>query len=174
MMAKIKAGLLSLRDLFATAWWIILVVGIGFVWVMQNATASWAVGAAVCADGRSNWYKGVQLVAVYLVLALIMFSLTRPGWRGTKLKGEHFIFLIDTSASMQATDVAPNRISFTLLPINDAPVNTVPAAQITPEDTPRVFSAANGNLISIADLDADEVVERIVNLACERKLLPEG
>jgi TRAP-type uncharacterized transport system substrate-binding protein len=35
MMAKIKAGLLSLRDLFATAWWIILVVGIGFVVAYQ-------------------------------------------------------------------------------------------------------------------------------------------
>ena len=29
-MARFKAGLLSLRDLFATAWWIILIVGIGF------------------------------------------------------------------------------------------------------------------------------------------------
>jgi Ca2+/H+ antiporter len=27
----------------------------------------------VCSDGRSNWYKGVQLVAVYLVLALLMY-----------------------------------------------------------------------------------------------------
>jgi TRAP transporter TAXI family solute receptor len=35
MMAKIKAGLLSLRDLFATAWWIILIVGIGFVVAYQ-------------------------------------------------------------------------------------------------------------------------------------------
>ena len=35
MMARLKAGLLSLRDLFATAWWIILVVGIGFVIAFQ-------------------------------------------------------------------------------------------------------------------------------------------
>lgn len=34
-MAKIKAGLLSLRDLFATAWWIFLIVGIGFVVAYQ-------------------------------------------------------------------------------------------------------------------------------------------
>lgn len=34
-MAKLKAGLLSLRDLFATAWWIFLVVGIGFVFAYQ-------------------------------------------------------------------------------------------------------------------------------------------
>lgn len=38
--------------------------------------------------------------------------------------------------------------------VNDAPVNTVPGAQTTTEDTPRVFSAANGNAISIADVDA--------------------
>jgi len=35
MMAKIKASLLSLRDLFATAWWIILIVGIGFAVAYQ-------------------------------------------------------------------------------------------------------------------------------------------
>jgi Ca2+:H+ antiporter len=31
------------------------------------------IGTVVCADGHSNWYKGVQLVAVYLVLALLMY-----------------------------------------------------------------------------------------------------
>ena len=35
MMARVKAGLLSLRDLFATAWWIFLIVGIGFVVAFQ-------------------------------------------------------------------------------------------------------------------------------------------
>ena len=35
MMAKIKAELLSLRDLFATAWWIILLAGIGFAIAYQ-------------------------------------------------------------------------------------------------------------------------------------------
>jgi TRAP transporter TAXI family solute receptor len=34
-MAKIKAGLLSLRDLFATAWWIVLLAGIGFAVAYQ-------------------------------------------------------------------------------------------------------------------------------------------
>ena len=38
--------------------------------------------------------------------------------------------------------------------VNDAPVNTVPAAQAVSEDTDLVFSAANGNAISIADVDA--------------------
>lgn len=35
MMAKIKASLLSLRDLFATAWWIVLIAGIGFAIAYQ-------------------------------------------------------------------------------------------------------------------------------------------
>lgn len=41
--------------------------------------------------------------------------------------------------------------SFSIL--NDAPINTVPAAQIVNEDTFLVFSAANGNPISISDPD---------------------
>jgi len=35
MMARLKAGLLSLRDLFATAWWIVLLAGIGFAIAYQ-------------------------------------------------------------------------------------------------------------------------------------------
>jgi hypothetical protein len=37
---------------------------------------------------------------------------------------------------------------------NDAPVNSVPGAQGTAQNTPLVFSAANGNAISVADIDA--------------------
>jgi VCBS repeat-containing protein len=37
--------------------------------------------------------------------------------------------------------------------VNDAPVNTVPASQTIDEDTDLVFSAGNGTLISVADLD---------------------
>ncbi len=37
---------------------------------------------------------------------------------------------------------------------NDAPTILVPGTQITPEDTPRVFSTGNGNAISVSDPDA--------------------
>src|SRR5207249_2086564 len=37
---------------------------------------------------------------------------------------------------------------------NDAPVNNLPASQITNEDTNIVFNVANGNAISITDVDA--------------------
>src|SRR5205085_7194434 len=38
--------------------------------------------------------------------------------------------------------------------VNDAPTNTVPAAQSTNEDTGKTFSSGNANAISISDIDA--------------------
>jgi len=31
------------------------------------------LGAIVCGDGQSNWYKGIQLITVYALLALMFF-----------------------------------------------------------------------------------------------------
>jgi Ca2+:H+ antiporter len=31
------------------------------------------LGAIVCGDGQSNWYKGVQLITVYSIMALMFF-----------------------------------------------------------------------------------------------------
>jgi uncharacterized delta-60 repeat protein len=45
-------------------------------------------------------------------------------------------------------------VSITVNAVNDAPVNTVPAAQSTNEDVALAFSSANSNQISIADADA--------------------
>jgi surface adhesion protein len=56
-----------------------------------------------------------------------------------------------TSSSAAATAVIH------VAAVNDAPVNTVPAAQSTAEDTPLVFSAANGNAITVADVDSGSV-----------------
>ncbi|MET0648267.1 MAG: Calx-beta domain-containing protein [Pyrinomonadaceae bacterium] len=49
---------------------------------------------------------------------------------------------------------APATLSLTINAVNDAPVNTVPGAQATAQHTPVVFSAANSNAISVADIDA--------------------
>ena len=44
--------------------------------------------------------------------------------------------------------------SITVTAVNDAPVNSVPGSQTIAKSTTKVFSSANGNLISISDLDA--------------------
>jgi len=61
---------------------------------------------------------------------------------------------------------APNRtgsgiVNIDVSLINDAPVNTVPVAQIINEDTLLTFSAGNGNQISIDDNDAGNASVRI-------------
>ena len=52
-------------------------------------------------------------------------------------------------------------IAITINPINDAPVDSVPSAQTTNEDTALVFSSAHSNLISVSDLDADGSAVRV-------------
>ena len=52
-------------------------------------------------------------------------------------------------AALSDTDT----IAITVTPVNDAPAISVPAAQTTAEDTGKVFSSANGNAITISDVD---------------------
>src|SRR5262249_8008996 len=62
---------------------------------------------------NSIWQRlrqSLLLLLQLLLIALIALALFRPGWRGQELTGSRFIFLIDTSASMSATDVEPSRL----------------------------------------------------------------
>jgi len=56
MMAKIKAGLISLRDLFATAWWIFLIAGIGFVVAFQFVQPAPPRHVVMTSGGESGAY----------------------------------------------------------------------------------------------------------------------
>jgi Ca2+:H+ antiporter len=33
------------------------------------------IGTVVCGDGESNWFKGIQLVTVYVIIALMFYFL---------------------------------------------------------------------------------------------------
>jgi Ca2+:H+ antiporter len=33
------------------------------------------IGTVVCGDGHSNWFKGVQLVTVYIIVATMFYFL---------------------------------------------------------------------------------------------------
>jgi VCBS repeat-containing protein len=60
---------------------------------------------------------------------------------------------VDTSAAQTFT--------INVTGVNDAPVNSVPGAQTTVEDTPLTFSTAGGNGISFGDVDAGASSERV-------------
>ncbi|RYY68622.1 MAG: tandem-95 repeat protein, partial [Comamonadaceae bacterium] len=64
-----------------------------------------------------------------------------------------------TVTSGGATETA--NVTVTVNAVNDAPVNGVPGAQTTAEDTVRVFSTANGNAITVADVDGDVLTTTI-------------
>ncbi|TLY21832.1 MAG: hypothetical protein E6K66_08630, partial [Nitrospirae bacterium] len=55
-----------------------------------------------------------------------------------------------TGGALVGSDTA----TINLTAVDDAPVNTVPGAQVVNEDTSLVFSSGNGNLIVISDVDA--------------------
>jgi hypothetical protein len=54
--------------------------------------------------------KNLLLFLQLLVLLMVAIALLRPSWRDTALAGDRFIFLIDNSASMSATDISPTRL----------------------------------------------------------------
>jgi hypothetical protein len=51
---------------------------------------------------------------------------------------------------------ASSSVNITVNAVNDAPVNTVPSAQVITEDTDLVFSGANNNALQVADVDVNE------------------
>ncbi len=62
---------------------------------------------------NSVWQRLRQSLLLYLQLlfiGLVAWTLLRPTIQGKRLIGNRFIFLVDNSASMGATDVAPTRL----------------------------------------------------------------
>jgi len=55
---------------------------------------------------RRNLLLFLQLLLVFLA----MLAVLRPAWQSSELPGDRFIFLVDNSASMQATDAEPSRL----------------------------------------------------------------
>lgn len=62
---------------------------------------------------NSPWQRIRQSLLLYLQLLIVTFfiiALLRPGWRSSELIGGRSIFLVDNSASMNATDILPSRL----------------------------------------------------------------
>ncbi len=62
---------------------------------------------------------------------------------------DHFTYTVTSGGTTETATV-----TVTVPPINDAPVNGLPTAQTTAEDTELVFSSSSGNAITVSDPDA--------------------
>ena len=63
---------------------------------------------------NSLWQRlrqSLLLLLQLLLIALVMLALGRPAWQTTQLAAGRRILLVDNSASMGATDVAPSRLA---------------------------------------------------------------
>jgi len=54
--------------------------------------------------------RNLLLFLQLLLILLAILAVLRPGWKGETLTGDRFIFMIDNSASMQATDAGTSRL----------------------------------------------------------------
>jgi len=76
---------------------------------------------------NSLWQKlrrSLLLFLQLLVIFLALLALLRPGWQVDALVGERFIFLIDNSASMSATDVRDPDLNGGLLTATTNPASS--------------------------------------------------
>lgn len=95
---------------------------------------------------RRNLLMFLQL----LLVALAILALLRPGWEGTRLDGQRFIFVIDNSASMAATDVADaaNRLAeakASAIGLVDQMDSSMTAMVISFAETPQVVQEFTSN-----------------------------
>lgn len=108
---------------------------------------------------NSLWQRLRQNLLLFLQLLLIglaMLALMRPGWEGTKLDGDRFIFLIDNSASMSAGDA------------EDAKTRLAEAKRLVAGMIDQMSSGMTAMIISFAD--TPQVVQEFTD---KRRLLHE-
>lgn len=95
-----------------------------------------------------KWQNGVSLAVQLAALVCLVFALADPYWTGSWRGAATLVVIVDNSASMRATDVAPNRLARSL---DDA---RQLVARLGPYDRAAVL-AAGGTVRVLAPLTAD-------------------
>lgn len=121
---------------------------------------------------NSLWQRLRQNILLFLqllVLALIILACLRPTWQGRQLSGNRFIFLVDISASMSATDTGKSRLSLAKQRIqqliNDDMNSGDTAMVISFSDTPRIEHEFSRNRRQLArSVSAIQPTHRTSNL----------
>ena len=111
--------------------------------VNQNGiTATWTPGTGVLA------LSGVSSVANYQTA---LRSITYNNNSDNPTSTTRTVTFVVNDGTVNSNTASR---TITITAVNDPPVNSVPGGQSTAKNVTKVFSAGNGNLISISDLDA--------------------
>jgi hypothetical protein len=111
-------------------------------------------------EGRPRWRLPVSsllLLAQLLIAAAVAFALARPALPGAIR--QHLIVLLDTSPTMAATDVAPNRLSLAVRDARDlasALSKDDLVTLISIEPNPRILASGSGPMA------LDEALQNVV------------
>ena len=76
-----------------------------------------------------------------------------PDYEAPTDAGANNVYDVTVQVSDGAGGTGTQALAVTVTNVNEAPVLTLPGLQTTAEDTPLVFSIANGNAISLSDVD---------------------
>ncbi len=126
----------------------------------QTATGfvpfNYSFGSNVAGDpdiGDSLTYS-VQLAGGGALPAWLSYDANTRTFSGTPTNANAGTVSIDVIATDTGNNTVTDTFNIVISAGNTPPVNTVPSAQTTNEDTALVFSAGNGNAIQISDADA--------------------
>ncbi|HEX7151336.1 MAG TPA: cadherin domain-containing protein [Thermoanaerobaculia bacterium] len=130
--------------------------------VAENTAASFLTVAATDPEGATVTYSitgGADQgdFSINSTTGELTFAAT-PNFEAPADADANNIYLVQVTAT-DGTNPVNQTVTVTVTNVNEAPVNTVPAAQATLEDTNRIFSSGNGNQISISDPDGDVTVQ---------------
>ena len=123
--------------------------------------------------------KNLLLYLQLLFLVLLILACLRPGWSGQMRIGERRIYVIDNSASMQATDVSPSRLDIAKKKVREMLSDTsaddvgmviafsdrADVRQGFTKDRNRLFSAVDSIPITSRGTDVSEALRAAAGLA---------
>jgi hypothetical protein len=126
----------------------------------QNATEdvafnfSFAANTFADADAVDTLTYSAQLAGGGALPTWLSFNAATRTFSGTPANSDVATVSIDVIADDGNSGTVTDTFDVVVDAVNDAPVNSVPAAQSLPQDGTLTFSTGNGNLISVVDVDA--------------------
>ena len=100
-------------------WWALVAVAVLLLYLVRfggrrldvSTYLLWQRAFARRSGWSRRWQRWVSLAVALAFVGLLVLALTRPFWTAAVARARSVVLVIDASASMNATDVAPSRLT---------------------------------------------------------------